>query len=109
MYSDDSARVGTSDTFYGYGVVGTESWYAGKVSWYGVKQSLQTMNKDRKSKVLEVRVEPKRYLIRAITCGSCMSMSRAELDTQEPIHNQWMPTQEFKLSAHLDKTDIFGF
>ena len=35
MFSDDSARVGTYDTFYGYGTVGTESWYAGAVSWYG--------------------------------------------------------------------------
>ena len=32
MFSDDSARVGTYDTFYGYGRVGTESWYAGAVS-----------------------------------------------------------------------------
>ena len=35
MFSDDSARVGTYDTFYGYGTVGTESWYACAVSWYG--------------------------------------------------------------------------
>ena len=35
IFSDDSARVGAYDTFYGYGTVGMESWYAGTVSWYG--------------------------------------------------------------------------
>ena len=36
MFSDDSARVGTYDIFYGYGTMGTESWswYAGTVSEY---------------------------------------------------------------------------
>ena len=35
MFYDDSARVGTYDPVYGYGIVGTQSWYAGTLSWYG--------------------------------------------------------------------------
>ena len=35
MFFDDPARVGTYDTFYWYGTVGTEFWYTGTVSWYG--------------------------------------------------------------------------
>ena len=32
MFSDDSARLGAYDPFYGDGIVGTQSWYAGTVS-----------------------------------------------------------------------------
>ena len=35
MFSDDSARLGAYDPFYGDGIVGTQSWYAGTVSCYG--------------------------------------------------------------------------
>ena len=33
LFSEGPARVGTDYSFYGYGTVGTESWYAGTVSW----------------------------------------------------------------------------
>ena len=54
MFFDDSARVGTYDPVYGYGIVGTQSWYTlvwslgtvgtvGWVRWYGTVGTVGTV------------------------------------------------------------------